>query len=301
MVSSGGEDDCHLWRQGSVFSRDSATCVSRLGVLARHPEPRRRFGCLGVFLSWIVPTRDTVRVGPEDLLIIVSHSCDLVHHDISAEPFVEVLHARPCEEQDGNLSHGKNARRYQFSLDVGETRLNYEAVAHDTFKVPKTLLAKLTPDTCRRLPSKDVSEITLWLIKRYRRAAFPNEFNRRVATTSRKIRKLLKSEPAASRIAGIYILLETEEDLPRDRDYRISLVCTMREDDYSQFDLRQSAESVLDKVEALLGDCEGIEVAASDLKSEAGFTLADVDRYQRWDYDDLSLRQTPTGSMPPSL
>jgi len=46
-----------------------------------------------------------------EALILLSHDCDIVHHDLTREPSAEFITMRRAGAPDGNLTHGKNPRR----------------------------------------------------------------------------------------------------------------------------------------------------------------------------------------------
>ncbi len=74
----------------------------------------------------------------------------------------------------------------------------------------------------------------------------------------------------------------------------------MRVDDYMLPQRREKAQELLDKVEAPLGDCDGIEVLESRLKSEEEISLDDCRRskLKRRDFDDLTIRGQPVSDIP---
>lgn len=283
MEQVSGETKRREWRQGSVFSPQLARDISKHRLLSQ-PRPLGRFASLLPWLSW-----RRVPLASDDILIVISHSCDLVHHDLDSEPYLQVLLARKAREPDGNLTYGKNVRRLQFDVQINGEEIAYEALAHEVFRLPRTVLSGASPDDSRLLLAKEIDLLKQWVVKRYSRVAFPDEFNGRISKVSNKIRKLLKKQ--GERIEGVYVLLETDEELSAKDDYRISIVATMLEGDHDNPEARTEAESTLSQVEAHFGSCEGIEILETFVKSEAEFSLSDLRVFRRWDlHDDLSLR-----------
>jgi hypothetical protein len=48
--------------------------------------------------------------------LVISQDCDLVHHSLTNEPFVEILPLTPIEKPDGNFQHGRNPRKIHLTL-----------------------------------------------------------------------------------------------------------------------------------------------------------------------------------------
>ena len=51
---------------------------------------------------------------------------------------------------------------------------------------------------------------------------------------------------------------------------------------------RTSAQTLLDRVEAIFGTCSGVGDCITELRSEAELSLHDMRTLKRWDFDDLS-------------
>src|SRR5271157_5709454 len=82
-----------------------------------------------------------------DLLLVLSHDCDVTNGSFEHEPTVELLRLQGVTERDkdGRFFWGKNPRHYQiFDDSTGETLL-YEAFVHDRLLIPRKLLAAYCP------------------------------------------------------------------------------------------------------------------------------------------------------------
>lgn len=63
-------------------------------------------------------------INENDLLLIVSQTCDLVQGSFDNEPYFETLCLHPLKnEPDGGYLDGKNSRRLEFSIDPDGTGL----------------------------------------------------------------------------------------------------------------------------------------------------------------------------------
>lgn len=221
-------------------------------------------------------------------LVIISHDCDLVNDSYELEPFMEFFVAwpKPNEARNGVMAKGKNPRRLQFSAEEnGEPRL-YEIDVHEKHRVNRRILESGTRDKTFKIAAKDVLVIAKWAGRRYYRPSLPTGFMDRVASIKDKLSKKLKKD--GEDITYVYAGLDTIEELPPEKSYRLVLrvvvpveVC---EDDTKE----QRALSVLSEMRKLLAQCPGIEVEDAVLATESEITLADVREMNRWDFDYLS-------------
>jgi len=223
-------------------------------------------------------------IDESDLLIVVSHDCDIANSSFEAEPDVELKLARSVaiQNQNGALFWGRNPRKFQFLL---QSEL-YEISVHDRFFIPRYLLSHNAPDT-ERSPTKDITkQICLWLSKRYFRAAFPDSFNKRIEKAQKAIYNKLKKN--SQELTAIYISVCDEELLP-EQNYKILIRVTMLCEAYEDPELRQNVQKIVDLMETKLNECAGIEVLDCSLVSEAQVSIDDLRFLKRWDYDYLSF------------
>lgn len=220
-----------------------------------------------------------------DLLIVVTHDCDLVNLSFEDEPTIEVVVARSVSTKDASLFWGRNPRKFQFELQPGQ--LLYEIRVHNRFPLPRQLLLNNSPDTERKLEANLTKQICLWLSKRYVRAAFPDSFNNRItAKVKKKIADKLKK---GEEITAIYIA-GADEEVQDNSIYKIIIRATMQCETFENPVLRQKAQTIINLLESELCGCPGIEVEDSSLVSEADVSIDDLRFLKRWDYDYLSFR-----------
>ena len=260
------------WRQGSVLS---PTHVENL--LTKK------------FLPW--------NIKDDDLLIVLSHNCDVTKDDLDLEPYVELLLLRSSslEDKDGNVHWGKNPRRYQFKDVQSNKPVLFNISVHDRVLVPRDHLIGFLPDQSRALNPENISRLTRWITNRYNRASFPDAFNDRVNKVLSRLRKVLKAK--CDLITGIYIL-GVDDELPPEEDYSIILFNTMLDDVYKDPAKRESAQEITNQLEAIFGECEGISLTEIELRSESEISLHDLHKLKRWDFDDLSLRKGSVSNLP---
>lgn len=155
--------------------------------------------------------------------------------------------------------------------------------------MPKHALQAHAPDIDRRLDTTERRCLAQWLGKRYVRAAFPDAFNDRVRPATSRLRKHLKKTGGAL-IGGLYVLLNSDDELPDDVPYEMVLRGVMRVEDHESPEKREQALATMKAVAAELGRLPDIELSDWELVSAAEMSLDDLDYFQRWDYDDLSDR-----------
>jgi hypothetical protein len=223
-----------------------------------------------------------------DAFIVVSHDCDVTHCSFENEPYVELLAVKKVSGLNGLFTLGKSPRRLHFEIDIpGIEKQSMEAFAYDRLLVPRKLLIGKTPDSQHLCSPQTINQIKEWLSRRYHRVAFPDSFNNRIKPAQDKIKKELKKEGGIY-ISGLYFVLEMNE-LPEAKNYQITIVATMRVEDYEDATRRNKSQAVFDRIEAFVSECEGIEVTFSELKGEDQVSLDDLLYLTRWDsYDYLS-------------
>lgn len=223
----------------------------------------------------------------DDLLVILTHDCDLVSEDFDDEPFVDLLLARRIASgaRDGNFFHGKNPRRLQ--LESGGAL--YEILAKERLTIDRVLLASHAPDASRTLPGNIRGLVAGWVARRYERAALPDAFNERTARAREKIRKHLKTD--ADLVTKIYLSLPSEAELTEDEPYAVVVSVVADSEHVADQIQGRRLKSMTDAIEKALSETAGIQVADCRLVPDDEFTLADMRRSIEWDvWDDLSHR-----------
>ena len=142
------------WRQGSLLSLSAIECLE-----LSHPEQ-----------------------GSEAVVIVASHDCDIAQ-DAAVEPIVEVVVGKVLGmgsfSLDGNYTHAKNARTLHIPL-AGETTQYVEFVSTNKQSIDKRRLLDYQPDSHFCIEREPKTSFQRWLAFRYRRSAFPDEFERRL-------------------------------------------------------------------------------------------------------------------------
>lgn len=260
--------DRHGWRQGSLLPDDL-----RPKILA---SPTLRNG-----------------VNAQDVLIVISHDCDVVSPNFESERFVDVLVARRVTRPDGNFSYGKNHRRLHFFLPLNGALLSLECFISDVVHLDRNLLSTSPP--AGAIDSKNLHTIRHWISSRYVRASFPTAFNTRLKDRERQIRAAL--EKATNEIAAVHIVLDTYEELPAGAHYKVFITATMVTEKYEEKKYRAEAEKAILKFSAELAKCADIRIGDDPkVVPENLFSLDDARNSRRWDCDSMSIKDG--GDMP---
>jgi len=178
------------------------------------------------------------------LYIVLSQDCDLINTSLEKEPYIELVFVNEIEKTDGRCSGGKNPRKLHF---CHQTK-NYECQIKDRLFVDRNLLRITTP-LCH-LDNKTKNLLIDWVIKRYNRTAFPDNFNKRVTKKQKKeIDKLLQAH--YSDIHDLYIQLSTFEELDDKRKYKINLFILVKDetDDKKISKIKDSLEEIIQILE----------------------------------------------------
>ena len=238
----------------------------------------------------------------QTLVIIASHDCDLSQHP-EVEPVVEVLLGRLLAVKDGNYAHAKSARKLHVefagtSASWGE----FEATAKVT--LDKWLLNEFKPRTDATLSPEDQATFQMWLASRYRRSAFPDEFERRLTRETKLHDKIAKAvKPHGDLISGIFFDVDGGVEVARvgpDDTYTLDITILHRsEPDFSA--AVNAANAAAKAIEKAFEDnlfaptrtWRHIELRSCEPLSESVLTYQVFKQLKRWRLDHISLAADP--------
>lgn len=255
------------WRQGSAFSIADSACLMQ--------EHGNR------------PQLPGVALGAEARLMVVSHSCEIVHPR-DQEPLIDVIPAKPLPPgaKTEGAGHGRIARRLRLPVQIANNEILHELHAPLRFPIARERLEELKPDPTAALSREALRDLTYWLALRYRRRVFPTEFDRRLGEGHNRIRRLIRRiEPVC---AAFLYSLNTDCELPSSEVYRLRLVLVVRASALDDDRVRASCDQVIDALEAIFDGIGGIE-ADIHLRSDTQFSLAERMSFESWGLEDLSI------------
>ncbi|MDA8248465.1 MAG: hypothetical protein M0Z28_04745 [Rhodospirillales bacterium] len=262
------------WRQGHVLPADATTA---LGVAS--PEQ----------------PNDTVAV-------VISHDCDIAQSP-DVEPDVEIILGRRLPATDGNYEHAKNARRLHLSFSAGAERLIADLPATGKRLIRKSDLAAFEPLMSIELDRNEHATLQRWLAARYRRSAFPDEFDRRLDETGLRDRlgKILKIYGTS--ISAVFFDVDSGLDVARSGQndiyvVGIYLLYSTEADPAAAEKAANAAATAIRK--AFLEKCSGtdgvwlhIELVECEAIADRAMTVHQADHLRRWSADHISLRAGP--------
>jgi hypothetical protein len=238
------------------------------------------------------PGARPTEVNPEDWLVVVSQTCDIVAAKLESEPFVEVLHCRPIKKLRGEFKGLRSTRTLDFKPDR-DTHKNLSLSAHavaDRYNIPREFFRDRKPDGARKLSAASTKRVLDWYALRPARPAWPNSFARRFRdTTDALIEALepLKDDVAEVRVAVVEVDEELEENLP----YHIAVFFVVDQLDWdADAQARQATYESFNKFVAALRACKGIEVNEEISRVAPGeqFTWQETRYSDLWNFANLS-------------
>lgn len=264
-----------LWRQGHLLGKDA---IEALG-LRYEPAPDQM------------------------LAIVASHDCDLAQ-DPGVEPLIEVVIGFLVAEKNGNCTHAKNARKLSVEFSgVANFWAEFEATAK--VSVDKCHLNKFVPRDDAQLIPENQAIFQLWLASRYRRSAFPDEFERRLTAREFKLHeKIAKAvRPHGDLITGVFFDvdegLEVTRDGPEDTyTLDVTILHSASPDFNASEKAAVAAASAIQKAfkEKLFEPTkmwQYIELRSCDPVSESVLTYEQFKVLKRWRLDYISLAADP--------
>ncbi len=253
------------WAQGQLLSQ---TDVQRLGLsLAEQPDAT--------------------------LVLIISHDCDIAN-DMTREPDVEIVVGHIVAMPDPNNLFAKNPRLLELPFQgtkVFCARFN----VHTRRNLSKEELLSCTPDAAS-LEQKSLQVLQAWLASRYKRPAFPDDFDQHLkdADLHKRLKKL--GEIYGHLVSGLLFDLR-----PKNGGYElgIAVLYVTGSDPLVAFkQAEQYAKGITKAFEKKFFDhttetWQFIELMSCDPISEDDLTFSQARNYQRWNLDAVSYAADP--------
>jgi len=228
---------------------------------------------------------NVVNLQSPDFLLIVTQNCDILHSP-EIEPYIDFIPVRYVLKKDGNLHYGKNPRMLQVSIANKTIELNI----HDRFRVKKEAFVKVKPKASQIILGKEnIKAIIIWISKRLTRAAFPDEFNKRLKNADKQLAVLQKDKIMES-VSLIFVNIN-EEELPPDEKYNAYFKIGVKHG--TKYDIRDEIDNKCFKA----FDIPGIQ-AEIDVLDEYDITYKVISTYKRFDWDYRSIIDNPDLAKP---
>jgi hypothetical protein len=233
-------------------------------------------------------------INPEDWLIVVSQSCDVVAPKDDAEPYVEVLCAHPLGQKKPRTQYCdlRSTRYLDFRPD-SKLYVDLVLTAHatiDRYFVPKRALIGKGPCTSRTLSPAAVMRLQQWLALRASRPAWPDNFVHRVRPARNALEEALN--PLRDDIAEVRVALApNDRELADGEPYKVAVFFVVGADVFQTSpDLRGEVQRCFQAFTSVLSKCQGILVDGSLSNVIAGdqFTWEETRSSDLWDFANLS-------------
>jgi len=246
------------------------------------------------------------------VVMVVSHDCDLANDNIDIEPSVEVIVGRTVPKADQSLTRTKSPRILHLEVTHQGATACVELTATAKQLIHKSRLAAWRPDPRYRLDPGGLEILRHWLAVRYKHAAFPDEFDRRL----RKVTKLAESlekivKRVDSIISAVYLTLDTlEERAPEDpRPYELTVVLAYEpgadpehSDDQASEAAEKIRESFRDKCfDKGTGRWKHLKLVDPMAISEEDLTVHRAKQLQQWRVEHISLKPDADSAAPLDL
>ncbi len=218
-------------------------------------------------------------------LLVVSQSCDLVHHSLENEPLAVFLVTRRVDAIRPAHANGLHPRQIDFAA-TGEIAIS--ASAWEQISVDRTFLAEHDINDAPIVAEPQLRVVLNWLGKRYTRTAFPDGFNDQLRKASAKIKGALKKKQHL--FSDVLLSVQPFRELNQGEHYQVVLNLMMDESAYNDEEALNQADTVAKRIRSIM-EASGIEVVQCEAVSETELTLADFKLMQRWDYDYLTYRE----------
>jgi len=240
------------------------------------------------------------------VVMVVSHDCDITQ-DPEVEPSIEIIIGARVAAANGNFTHAKNPRRLHLPCTENGSEMYVELLATGKREIPKVGFGAYLPNGGLELPPRNLSILQGWLAARYRRAAFPDEFEDRLRKTGvgERIKKIV--EPLGTHLVAIFFDVdegkEVERKGPDDRYLLgVDLLYSTESDPVAALSAAEQAASAISA--AFRERCfiagkgwQEIELLGCEPISDEAMPYAMSTQLKKWNADYLSLRAEPVAGI----
>lgn len=239
------------------------------------------------------------------VVIIATHDCDLTQLPES-EPNVELIIGNIVEQTNGNYTHAKNARKIQLCLG-GSCPCWVEFDVRSKITISKEDLSAFQPMESLNLDNSNHSTFQIWLASRYRRSAFPDEFEARLSRNdfkiAEKISKIVK--PLGDKITGVFFDVDDGIECTRledDDTYTLDITLLYDPDISGAMEAAQKAAEDIQvhcyqKLFNPTHQWKAIELRYCEAISESVLSYKEFKNLKRWRLDHLSIGSIPQQSL----
>ncbi|MFG0589011.1 hypothetical protein ACF8D3_13385 [Acinetobacter sp. YQ_14] len=222
-------------------------------------------------------------------LIVASGSCDVAN---PGDPYIEFSVARYIDDVDGSFNCNKNPRKLHCTLESSMANgYSIELLAHQKISLLKSDIPKdIKPDSGFKLSQQELFFYVEWLAGRYKRPAFPSEFDIRVNNAWNKTKRKRESLKVSKNVLGIYANVFPDREIDPNEIYTVDLMAIVIPKIDEKGDDYKSIVQLLDKYKKVLESAK-MEVGQIQILPESRVSISKFKQYKRFNMDDLSYKQ----------
>ncbi|MCU4336102.1 hypothetical protein [Acinetobacter dispersus] len=222
-------------------------------------------------------------------LVVASGSCDVAN---PGDPNIEFSVARYIDKVDGSFNCNKNPRKLHCKLEASMANsFSIEMLAYQKISLAKDKIPKnIKPDEGIKIGDQELFFYVEWLSGRYKRPAFPSEFDKRINNVWKQDKRKKESLKVSKNVLGIYAKVYPEKEIPSDEQYYVDLLAIIVPDlDQNSKDYN-SIDQLLIQYKNVLENAK-MEVGQVNILPEAKISLSTFKQYKRFNLDALSYKE----------
>lgn len=244
------------------------------------------------------------------IAVVATHDCDLAQ-GIHNEPEVELILGTILEDPlDGNYTHCKNLRRLHVGFSGSAQHLRVQLETNQRHRIPKEFpadpakaLASYQPKMEHVMDGSERGVFQRWLAARYRRSAFPDEFDRRLKGQTKIADRLAKCfKDSGKHIPAVFFDVDQGVEISRNGEndvYELSIIVlysTSEDPEAAELAAKLTAKSIQSIFEDKCkhgSEWKWIELLDISVISDEALTYAQSTQLIRWQADHISLKADP--------
>lgn len=219
-------------------------------------------------------------------LIVASGSCDVANAN---DLIIEFSIFRYVERIDGSFSYNKNPRRLHCCLESTTSSTLYIALeAYEKIGILKhSILEGIAPDPEIKFTQNELNFYVDWLVARYKRPAFPTEFDRRVDEAWKKDKRKKAASKVSDKLIGIYAKVYPDTEIMESENYAVDLLALVIPNLTTKE--QQEIQSLIDQYKTALLEA-GMDVGSEKILTEFQVSVGSLKQYKRFNLDELSYK-----------
>jgi len=223
-------------------------------------------------------------------IVPIIYDCALVEQSFYKEPWAQVLVVWQAKF-DGNFANARNPRKLHITALEKSNSVCFEVSALSFAQVDRETLLKAVPDQSIQFEDDNLSMLLDWVAQRYRQATFPDSFNKRLDPFRKSLKKLWESELFGKFASGVFVKIDTNEELHDDDIYNIEVIISipyfMRGREYRNFEQNHS-HTMITQLKSIFDTAKGIELKKIETLTERELTKEVERQFSRFSLEYFS-------------